>query len=197
MFDNVGMMLLKLLAVLGGAALGAVLARFLLFLLVRIFTRRRLPQPLRALVAALGAIGGGLLVWLLMFSQTGGFGGGGGGWWPFGGPGTGTGNGPPGLVQPGPIDTSPRPIDRPVRVHMLGGSRVQEGRFYVLEGQPPLTLPELRQALLNRTPRPSEVQIVIYQDSVDQANPAVTELVQWLKENRIRANLLYPGTKAP
>jgi hypothetical protein len=199
---DIGLMLMKLGAVLGGAVLGALGTRLVVALLVRLLTRRRMPRTLLNFFSALGAVVVGLLVWLWLFgaSGSGGFGGG-GGWWPFGGAGGGAGNnGAGGPTQRGPGDTALRTVERSAKINMLGGQRVQDNRFYVLEMDRPRTLTELKETLLQlRRDNPSltEIEIVIYEDSVEQDGPAVRELVQWVEANGLKHKLSFPGTKAP
>lgn len=203
MFD-LGLVLMKLLAILGGAAFGALVTRVLVGGITRIVARRRMPRPALNLVSLLGAVAAGLAVWLWLFGAGGGGGfGSGSGWWPFGGRGgnggTGTGAGM-GATHRAPPDSAPRSEERTLQVHMLGGSRVQDGRFYVLNRDSPRTLSELQETLRQRrqgNANLSEVEIVIYKDSVAEDTAAVRELLQWLEQAGLKPKISLPGTKAP
>jgi hypothetical protein len=198
MFD-IGLMLMKLLAILGGAAFGGLVTRMLVGGITR-----RMPRPALNLVSLLGAVAAGLAVWLWLFGAGGGGGfGSGGGWWPFGGrggsggPGTGSSIG---TTHRGPPDSAPLFEERSAQVHMLGGGRVQDGRFYVLHRDSPRTLAELQEAIRKRrqaNPNLSEVEIVIYKDSVADDTAAVRELIQWLEQAGLKPKISLPGTKAP
>src|SRR5208282_4112211 len=126
--------LVNLLAVAGGAAVGALLTGWLTKLLVRLTTRRQLPRWALILLRSLGGIVSGLLVWLLVFGSGGpGYGLGGGGW----GLGAGSGQGTEtarttGPEQPVSSHREPPPT-QPARadslhIEMLGGDRVKGER---------------------------------------------------------------------
>src|SRR5262245_7662100 len=113
---DIGMLLLKWLAVIGGAALGGLLSGLLLQLLGRALFHRAIPKPALKLVRLLGAVALGLLVWFWVFGA-GGMGGlgGSGGFWPFGaksGPGSGTGTSAEGTT---PSSTGKTPSSSPAR----------------------------------------------------------------------------------
>ncbi len=207
---DLGMLLLKLLAVAGGAVLGGALGGFFARVLTR-FTIRK--QPPQALVFS-GRLGGfalaGLAVWLWAFGMGGsglGFGSG------------GLGSGGEGYIGYTPVknkddkpnDSKPdekvteKPVPagpRPARVEMLGGGRVQQDRFYVLDEQPqPLTLAELRDILTAGKKQETDplkvIEIVVFEDSVDKEHPAVRDLEAWAAANGLQVTISFPQGKRP
>ncbi len=186
--------LVKLLAVVGGAALGALVVGLVLRFCGWWLGGGKAPRRLVWLLRALGGVAGGWLVWLMVMGP-GGFGLLGGGGSLFGGRGTGQESGrqlpAPPTHSTEPATTAPAPAvpagAATVSVTMLGGKRVVGGRFYLLEGTPePLTLDELKQAIKERrrqNPAIRVIEIKIYQDSVSSNHPAVKDLEQWAMDN--------------
>jgi hypothetical protein len=174
-----------LFGVLGGAFVGTMLAPFL----VGDSKRRRLPVVF--LCAALG----GFALWLAMTRV-----GGGGGPGP-GGPGAGGYAGGTEESSAGSNSTAKKPAAATVlRVHLLGGQRVKQDRFYVIDGDPPRKWEELVEAITSRRkedPSLKTIDIVIHPDSVDRDNPAVRQLQNWAKENDLTPVLSFPKDKAP
>jgi hypothetical protein len=197
---DLGMHVLKILGVLGGAAVGGLVSSWLFRLAVRLAFRRKVPRPAVLLVQALGALALGLAVWLWVYG-TAGWGPGGGGLFGLGtGPGTagdtkGKGETPKDVppseeAAKGKAAAKPAPPKTEAatwRIQMLGGPRVQEQRFYVLEGQiAPQTLAELRQRITERqkqSPPLQGIEIVIYENSVAPNHRAVRDLEKWAREN--------------
>jgi hypothetical protein len=205
---DLGMLILKILAVAGGAAVGGVGGGLVVRLLARAWTRRPVPRPVVTLIRLLGAGGLGLAVWLWVFgSGGGGFGTGG-----FGLGGTGEqGAGP---AQKLSVDGTPGPAAEEktegpaagadvLRVELLGGEQVQEQRFYRLEGdRQARTFLELRRAVEARRRQKEKsplkgIEIVIYQNSVNQEHPAVKHLQQWARENELTPTLSFPKRELP
>src|SRR5438105_4817405 len=102
---DLGLMLVKLLAVVGGAAVGAVGCPWFARLLVRFTTGQKLPARVVTAFRVMGGLALGLLVWTWVFSVggEGGMGGSGGGWWPFGQ------GGGKGSVAQKQVETTPAP----------------------------------------------------------------------------------------
>jgi hypothetical protein len=80
---------------------------------------------------------------------------------------------------------------------MLGGARVQQDRFYVVdEKMPALPLAEVKEMLLarkNQGRNPIKaIEIVIYEDSVSTDHPAVRDLDQWAKLNGLQVTISFP-----
>lgn len=204
---DLGLLLIKLLAVAGSAALGWIGAGAAVGWGTRLTLRRKLPAGLLVVVRLLGGLIAGWLVywWLFQAGGTGGFGGSGGGWWPFGGRGSGSNQGAtttttaprstePGATKPLEVPTSP-----PLRVILLGGDRVVAQRFYLLgEETMARTLTELEPELLRwreahaGPPRPV-LEIVLYRNSVDRENPAVAELKDWAEQHGFAVKLDFPN----
>jgi hypothetical protein len=85
-----------------------------------------------------------------------------------------------------------------LRIDILGGTRVKQERFYVLEGNTePLTLSEVRKAIQARRQEPEQpplkgIVVLIYGTSVARDHPAVKNLVKWAEENRL--SVTFPPT---
>jgi hypothetical protein len=207
---DLGMLILKGLAVAGGAAVGGLGSGLLFRLLVRLSLHRTVPQKALLLVRALGAAALGLAVWMWVFS-TGGSGPGLGGLLGSGAGGQSTET----RAQPGP-STEPTPKHQAatpkgsipesrqvlapdtMRIEILGGERVKQERFYLLEGEKePRTLSEVRKAILARRedrdkPPLVGIVIMIYGSSVARDHPAVRNLQKWAEENRL--SVTFPPT---
>jgi hypothetical protein len=178
----------KLLAVVGGAALGALAVGLVLRFCGIWLGAGKAPRRLGWLLRALGGIAGGWLVWLFVMGP-GGSGLLGGGGSLFGGRGTGPDSGrvvaspPTHSAEPLSSARTPPAGSVAVSVTMLGGKRVVDSRFYLLEGAAePMTLNELKQAIKERrqqNPAVRVIEIKIYQDSVSSNHPAVKDLEQW------------------
>jgi hypothetical protein len=210
---DLGMQLLKLLAVIGGATVGGLLSGWLFRLVVRLAFRRTVPRPALLLIQFLGAVTLGLFVWYWVVGS--------GGWGPGGGVFLGHGGGTPGTVgeakgkaeapkPKAPADeaakakaAAPGVTAGPevLRIEMLGGQRVKEGRFYLPEGQQaPQTLAELRQAVAARQkqgPALKGIEIIIYEDSVARDHPAVRDLEKWARENDLAVTVTFPKREMP
>lgn len=194
---NLNLQVMKLLAVVGGAALGYMLVGALLRFAGRFLPRDRVPRAVQLAVRLLGGFTTGLLVYLWLFGVggSGGWGSGGGGWVPFGG----TGGEEGGANQKGkdPLRDQPAPPRAAtLRVDLLGGTRVKEQRFYMLEGSDrALTFEELTQAVGERrklTPPIAGLRIVLHPDSVDRSNPAVRQLERWARDQGLTPELAAP-----
>jgi hypothetical protein len=205
---DVGLLLLKGLAVVGGAVLGGLLCGLLLQLLVRAFVHRAVPKPVLRVIRLLGALTLGLLVWFWVFGEghTGGLGGN-GGFWPFGSKG-GTGTGTASMVEGTSKQKNPASspsVSRPdfLRIEMLGGDRYKgDERFYLIEGEKtPRTLSELTDtltALREKKPNLKKLEIVIYdKGSVAEGHEAVRALQQRARDLDFEVAIFKPGRDAP
>jgi hypothetical protein len=189
----------KLLAVVGGAAIGWLVIGFLVRRLGKVFLYRDVPRPAMLLVRSLGAVATGLLVWTMVFAPGGSglFGGGGS---LFGEKRTGTGKeNPPAAMAKGTETASPA-VDsvqrRTLRVTILGGQRVVDERFYLVEGdKEPQTLAQLKTIIRERQQASGleAVELLIYENSVARNHPAVRDLEQWAKQQNLTVSL--PPTK--
>src|SRR5436305_1007491 len=143
---DLALFVLKVLAVVGGAAVGALVVGLLVQLAARALSRREVPPWALTFVRLLGAVAAGLAVWLLAFGPPGAGGlGGGGGWRPFGqsssgAPGTGTGAGTgagPG-TQRTPASAPAKETRDTLTITMRGGDEAErDQKFYVLQGDEP------------------------------------------------------------
>jgi hypothetical protein len=201
-------LLIKILAVVGGATVGGLAIGLLVSVLSRFLFSTKMPRPAVMLVRLLGGVACGLAVWLIL-STPGGSGLFGGGSSLFGGPGVGTGQGTGKETTTGPTGkgkTTSRdqfPTAREgetLRVVMLGGNRVKEERFYRLEGEgEPLTLAALKKAVKERQRNAAVkgIDIVIYEDSVAKDHPAVRDLENWSRENDLTVSRTSLPGSAP
>jgi hypothetical protein len=209
---DLGMQILKGLAVVGGAAVGGLGSGLLLRLLVRLVVHRPVPRKALLLVRLLGGLALGWAVWIWV-SSTGGLGPGWGGWLGTGG---GGGQAPVAKTEPGPVaepipapnavTPKPAPPDSPMnlvapnalRIEILGGARVQQERFYLLEGEKePRTLDEVRKAIQTRQQEPGKpplkgIVILVYGSSVARDHPAVKNLAKWAEGNHL--SVTFPPT---
>lgn len=167
MIDDIGRLGQGALAVLGGAVVGAVVTGFMTNSAVRLLTTRRLPPLILRWVRIGSGLAGGLFVGYVVFS---GFGG-----WGLGGAGGASG----GQAEPSATaaaDSRSIPVSR-IGISLLGGSRVQNGAFYWLDGpEPPKTLADLGKSL---PVTPGTVALRIYDDSVARDHVAVVDLITW------------------
>jgi hypothetical protein len=202
---DLGMQILKGLAVAGGAAIGAIASGWLFRLLARLSFQRSVPRKVLIPVRALGAAALGLAVWVWV-SSSGGWGPGMGGLLGSGGSNAETteaGARPrgeytaPSAGQPVPAIQREQGEDS-LRIDILGGARVKQERFYLLEGnKEPLTLSEVRKAIQARRqekdkPPLKGIVIMVYPSSVARDHPAVRNLVKWAEENRL--SVTFPPT---
>jgi hypothetical protein len=208
---DLGMQILKGLAVVGGAAVGAVGSGLLLRLAARLSFQRKVPRKVLVPVRALGAVALGLAVWAWV-SSSGDWGPGMGGWLGSGGSGakiaehdraadeSAEPKGEQDKASPGRSERASRPEQSrdSLRIDILGGARVKEERFYVLEGnKEPLTLSEVRKAIQARRQEPDKpplkgIVIMIFGTSVARDHPAAKNLVKWAEENRL--SVTFPPT---
>jgi hypothetical protein len=214
MYD-VGWQVIKFLAVVGGAATGGLASGWVLRLLGSFATRKKVPAPAMVAVRGLGGVGAGLAVWMWV-SGTGGGGPGQGGFWGPGEPGAPTrrlyeSNSSP--SNPGTKEPSVEKTKTPIitdatkaetnRIDLLGGARVQDGRFYRIDGEKgALTLAELRnkleQRLLQKTgPRVKSIELVIYLNSVAEDHAAVRDLRNWARDNDLEVKVISVDRELP
>lgn len=211
--QNLGPMVVNLLAVAGGFLLGAVLAQLIVTMGLKYITVGRIKAPGWVLwgVRLLGGVTAAWLVALFVFGSSG------TGWWPGfgGGPGgLGTGKeGGPG-TQPGP-DPGPKKNGGPVgggkeedslRVEVLNwadGQQIMDSRRYRFAADAALkTLDEVKEAVERRlqeagVKRLGRVEIVIYLNSPDRDTPTVKDLVNWVTLKGLEPAVTMPPVKSP
>jgi hypothetical protein len=200
---DLGMQILKGLAVAGGAAIGWLGSGWSLRLIVRLSLLRATPPRVLLPIRALGALALGFAVWTWAFSSGGSGPGAGGlfGTGDTGGQQTGTGTEPTAeretmLVKP---EIEPGSAQESLRIEILGGARVKDERFYLLEGEnEPRTLTEIRKAIQARRyqqdqPALKGIVVLVYGSSVARDHPAVKTLVKWAEANGL--SVTFPPTE--
>lgn len=202
--DDLGHVVVNVLAVAGGAAVGAVLASLATGFVVRRIFRRPQPPAARTIVRVLGAAAGGLAVAILLFS---GFGTG----WGLGGWGLGGGQSKGELgsaratasQRETPPNTAPTtPPSHSVRVVMLGGDLVRKAAAYRLDGERRArTLAEVQDVIRKRmaaTPPAKALDILVYDNSVARGSAPVEELEQWARQAGLTVTVVAaPGDLPP
>ncbi len=204
--DNLGEVVIKVLAVAGGVLVGAVGSGLLLQLLVRLTTTGRVPKGVLRVVRVLGAVAGGLLVALFVFNSGGGPGGGGWGW--FGG---GAGSGGTAKVTTAPEGPTARETVREerttgreaagtVRVEVLI-DRKDNATAFRPDGKPELlSLADLEKYVRGRREEPApprRLELVIYPNSPDRDSGPVKELLAWARREGLETSIDTPSTPAP
>ena len=181
---------LKVVAVAGGALVGGLTTRITLAVVTRLVLEKALPRPVRWPLQLLGAAAVGWGVWWAF-----GFGGGlglGGGFGP-GGPAEAPTEARSLLSEKSEDKDLPPPVEQQtLHIVLLGGDRVQQARFYRIEGEQQIrSLAELKEAI--RTgPSLKGIEMIIFPESVAQDHPAVRELEKWAKENNLAVSFTFP-----
>ncbi len=203
---DLGWYVVKVLAVLGGAATGGFCSGLLLRLLVKFWLRRPVPRSMLIPVQILGAVALGLAVWLWL-SSVGTSGPGGGGLFGFGsGSGSETGQAANHEKKESSGQTTSR--DKTVldaseimRIEVLGGDRVHEQRFYLIDGnEEAKTLAELRQAILARQQQKDKlplkgIEILFNENSVARNHLAMRNLEKLAKDQDLAVT--FPKGSGP
>lgn len=192
---DLGQIVIRWLAVFGGAALGALLTGLIVKVLARFVTLRKVPQTPLTILRLLGGVALGWIVYLLVFGPGGpGFGFGGSGGWGWGGPGPGAGGSTAPTVPTHGIGltlstqpTGPRlDPEQVLVVEMLGGDRYKgevrdvmdkdRDPYYLVEKKE-LTYEQVRQQAEFHQDKLKVLEIVIRQKgSVGEGHQAVQEL---------------------
>jgi hypothetical protein len=201
--ENLEFLGIRLLAVVGGAVVGALVTSFVVWLGGKYWFKRQAPWPAKKLLRTLGAIAGALLVASFLHLS-------GGGWGLFGGGGTGTGEsgdrgGSKGqqAASQSKDQTSPgaaiiTPGAERLRVTILGGALVHPPAYYRVEGRPgAIELKDVQDAVRSRRDEGKSlaaVDILIYDNSLDKNTEPVKKLEAWARESGLTPNLvLLPG----
>jgi hypothetical protein len=190
----------KVLAIAGGAALGALLVGLLTQLLCRVVTTRKVPRGLLFVIRLLGAVVCGWLVALWVF------GGGGGGIGGPGGSGFGAGAGKGAQQATAEAEKNRAEGKRPddssaaLRVEVLGdaalrrtaaGKPVDPDRRYRVEGRDGLlTLSEVEQFIEQQRTKAGlrRLDVILYNDSPAPNVPYVSRLVEWARNLLVGEN---------
>src|SRR6266849_3452236 len=194
---NVGMLAVRVLAVVGAVAVGGYGTGWLVKGLAKGIAFRSAPPSLLRISRVLGGLIVGLVVaaWVFNLGGTGGIGGSGGGWWPFGqSGGSGTSNVSGSADSKTPSQPNLDPNAKTFRIHMRGGKEAQEDqRFYLIEGEKPLTWTELEKVLAEKRKDNQSlvIEIVIGKKSVDEQSQAVQKLKSWAKENSVAVKMEF------
>lgn len=197
--ENLGFLGIRVLAVVGGAVVGALLTSFVVWLAGKYWLKREAPWPAKKLLRTLGAIAGALVVASFLHLS-------GGGWGLFGGGGTGTGEsgdrgGSKGqqAASQSKDQTSPgaavvNPAGERVRITVLGGELVQPPAYYRVEGRPAaVELKDVQEFVRSRREQGkplAAVDILVYRNSVDQNSQPVRRLQAWVRESGLTPNLV-------
>ena len=205
--EQIGQMVLRILAVVGTAAVGGFLIGLITQALSRMMTTRPIPRLPLNIIRVLGAIVCGWIAYLLLIGGSGG-GSGWGGLWPFGsGGGTSTATG-----QAQPISTAPAAgTSREGEPRDTARPTPAQGRTLLIEVLPefpavyrvptadgPRKFPfdELKAYLLEQkkaTPPLSGIQVS--EESSDPRAPAVTRLTGWARDNGL--TIVKPPSRQP
>jgi hypothetical protein len=195
--------LVKMLAVVGGGAIGGLVVGAFVRRLGKWLIFRDVPRPVLLLFRGLGGIAAGLAVWV-MVSSPGGSGLFGGGGSVFGGKGGEAGTDKPttGASSTGPgIPLAAEPSrGRTLRIVMLGGARVVGDRFYQIEGQKDArTLSDLKKLAKDqqKTAGLRNIELLIYDNSVARNHPAVRTLEKWAEQNDLTITKLPTKGETP
>jgi hypothetical protein len=192
---DVGMLAVRVLAVVGAVAVGGYGTGWLVKGLAKGIALRSAPPSLLRISRVLGGVIVGLVVaaWVFNLGGTGGIGGSGGGWWPFGqAGGSGTSNVSGSTDSKTPSQPKLDPNAKIFRIHMRGGMEAEKDqRFYLIEGDQPLTWTELEKVLAEKRKDNQSlvIGIVIGKKSVDEQSQAVQILKNWAKENSVAVKM--------
>lgn len=200
---RVGDLLVKALAVLGAAALGAVGMGLATQVVSRLIRAKPLPQPVMTTIRLMAAVVAGWLVALLLFHS------GGSGW----GWGTGTGgiggSADEGKDKAGRDDKKgliasnnvPDSSEDALRVEVLIPEKDRGDRYYRVEDQNRyLSLEEVRQQIRERAGRSSPLKflnIVIYKNSPDESKQQVKSLEEVAMDAGLEVHIFKPNKDAP
>ncbi|HEV8062361.1 MAG TPA: hypothetical protein VGP68_20955 [Gemmataceae bacterium] len=204
---HLAILFIKLLASAGGGLLGGFCGGILIRAIWKLAFKKQASLDKVILARIIGCFGVGLAIWFAFGSGGWGMGSGSGGLGAGGDKiiGHDSGTEKESKQSDARSDQKSRSADGPdgvptprsARVEMLGGRRVEQDRFYVIdEKMPALTFAELRQLLMTRKNQEIDpikaIEIVIYEDSVSKDHPAVRDLEQWANANGLQVAILFP-----
>jgi hypothetical protein len=204
---DLGDLVLRVLAIAGGALVGGLGLGLLSQLVARFTVTRPLPKPALNLLRALGAITLGLVVYFWAFGPGGpGFGLGGG--FGFGGgggkrtPGEGTDKETGSRKESRPRGEDPTTGDAVIRIEVLGDPPKDGKSFYRVEGERErLTMEQVRELVRERRKRDSppleKLVIVLYDDSPDRSKQQIRELEDLALDLKLRSPIDKMEGKAP
>ncbi len=196
MGERLAVLVIKLLAVGGGFLFGYLIGLLVARALNRWAFASKAPEALKKLCALVSGVLFAVLVAIVVFGE------GGGGL--FGsGKGTGDGTDPPsatdkdkGTTEPPEVKEppkkppeklkppDPKPTPGDLRVTVLAGAEVRDGRFYLFDGDAqPKTLAEFKDAILARQKEGKPLKDVYYRfraDALSAEHPAIRGPQLWL-----------------
>lgn len=200
----------KILAVIGSGAGGALGMGLLAQLLLRTMTTRK---PPRWSVQTIRFLGGGISAWLVALWL---FGGGGSGIGGAGGLGLGSGEGQGEGKKTLGTDkkdggTTETPSGELMQIVVLGRANLSESqikaerwyRIETAEGPRMLTFEEVKRAIRNRQreqPPLRRIEIVLYKNSPDERVPIVSQLRAWARDQnggKMKVDLLRSDQETP
>ncbi len=204
---HLAMLFIKLLASAGGGLLGGFCGGILIRAIWKLAFKKQASLDKVILARLVGCFGVGLAIWFAFGSGGWGMGSGSGGLGAGGGKIMGHDPAAEKESQRSDAHTDQKSSSqdagggvaapRSARIEMLGGRRVVQDRFYVIdEKMPALTLVDLKQLLMTRKNQEIDpikaIEIVIYEDSVSKDHPAVRDLEQWANANGLQVAILFP-----
>jgi len=201
--NRLGDLLVRVLAVLGAAAVGGFGMGLATKVVARLIRSKPLPRPVMTVTRLMSAIVAGWLMAMLLF----GTGGSGWGW------GTGTGGiggtADDGKDKASPVEKTGTPIvekepeshEEAMRVEVLVPEKTGSDRFYRIDDQPTLQpLDEVHQRIAERKRQATPfkyMNIVIYKNSPDEWKQQVQGLVNLATKNELEVRIFKPSKNAP
>jgi hypothetical protein len=187
MMEHARQIIQAILTIIGATFIGAFAIGFLGNYISQTLTSKKLNPTFLRFVRILGGLSTGFVVSMFVFNGSGGWGLGGGSG---SGPGTGV-NSAEKLVAGPPQGKTSNPPSPAIGVTVLGGTRVANEKFYLIDGQSnPKTLFDLQQMVKSaQTTDPGHLTLRIYDDSVAQDHPAVALLENWLRDQKWRVTI--------
>lgn len=191
---------IKGLAVGGGFLVGYAGGRVVAWALDRWLFAHKAPPQLKSLCGLLCGVLLAIVVAMIVFGSGGNglFGAGGGSGDQKGAPGDDKGKQQPTPPPKDDTKTEPpkiepkvevKPTPGDVRVAILSGAEVNEGRFYVLDTNPkPLTLDELKKAVAER-PKDKPAPVLVFRfakDKLSNSHPEMKRLTAWVQESGLQ-----------
>jgi hypothetical protein len=199
--EKLATFVVKCLAVAGGFLVGYFLGGVIAWGLDRWVFAQKAPEPVKKAVSLAAAVALALVVALIVFGE--------GGSGLFGRGGAGDGKGTPTDDSKGkapatppeqkkdettpkkkdPNEPPPKPTPGDVRVAILAGDEVKEGRFYLIGDDPNAkNLEEFKQTITERRAASKAELTVIFrfkQERLSETHPAVQNVVMWVNKEKL------------
>src|SRR5262245_58811722 len=204
--ENIGSSVVNILAVAGGAAIGYFGTWGVVWGICRATIHKTPSKTVQKLLNVLGAIAGGFLVFALLFKGGGTGWGSGDGWNLFGGSGKGSNQtsttGPTARTQVTSMTIATTRATHSanavvLRVHVRGGDKVKEKRYYILENEPTSYTLEALEPIIRERMKPSgsrpainTLEIDLDPDNdVDWGHDAVVKLERFARGEGLTVNI--------